>query len=182
MQSASGRGSVFSAIIPLVYAGPAQVPAEPERLPPQTPVSMVSGGHSDKILIVDDDEAARYVFRRFLAKTSFTIIEATSGSEGLRRAREDRPQVIFLDLMMPEMSGFEALERLESDPVTRDIPVIIITSKLLKVREHQLLDQKTVAVLSKESASREAAIASVREAMARARLTKDQPEGMPQND
>jgi CheY-like chemotaxis protein len=129
-------------------------------------------------LIVDDDEAARYVVRRFLAGTSFTIIEATNGPEGLRKAREDRPQVIILDVMMPQMSGFEVLEQLESDPVTRDIPVIIITSKVLKDRERRHLDGKAVAVLTKETASREVALASVRQAMAQARLTRDQLEGM----
>jgi signal transduction histidine kinase len=181
VQSAPGRGSVFSAIVPLVYAGPAQVPTELERVRPPTPAPVASGGNSAKILIIDDDEAARYVLRRFLAETSFTIIEATNGSEGLRRAREDRPQVIFLDLMMPQVSGYEALEQLESYPVTRDIPVIIITSKLLKDGERRPLDGKAVAVLSKETASREAVLASVRQAMAQARLTKDQPEGMPEN-
>jgi signal transduction histidine kinase/CheY-like chemotaxis protein len=181
VRSAPGRGSVFSAIVPLVYAGPAQVSAEPERARPPTPVPVASGGNSAKILIVDDDEAARYVIRRFLAETFFTIIEASNGPEGLRRAREDRPRVIFLDLMMPQMSGFEVLEQLESDPVTRNIPVIIITSKLLKDRERRPLDGKAVAVLSKETASREAALASVRQAMAQARLTKDQLEGMSEN-
>jgi signal transduction histidine kinase/CheY-like chemotaxis protein len=181
VRSAPGRGSVFSAIVPLVYAGPAQVSAEPERARPPTPVPVASGGNSAKILIVDDDEAARYVIRRFLAESFFTIIEASNGPEGLRRAREDRPRVIFLDLMMPQMSGFEVLEQLESDPVTRNIPVIIITSKLLKDRERRPLDGKAVAVLSKETASREAALASVRQAMAQARLTKDQLEGMSEN-
>ena len=181
VQSAPGRGSVFSAMVPLVYSGPAQVPAEIERVRPPTPVPVAGGGNATKILIVDDDKAARYVFRRFLAETSFTIIEADNGSEGLRRAREVRPQVIFLDLMMPEMSGFEALERLKADPVTWDIPVIIITSKHLKDRERLSLDENVVAVLSKETASREAALASVRQAMAQARLTKDQLEGMSEN-
>jgi CheY-like chemotaxis protein len=181
VQSAPGRGSVFSAMVPLVYSGPAQVPAEIERVRPPMPVPVAGGGNATKILIVDDDKAARYVFRRFLAETSFTIIEADNGSEGLRRAREVRPQVIFLDLMMPEMSGFEALERLKADPVTWDIPVIIITSKHLKDGERLSLDENVVAVLSKETASREAALASVRQAMAQARLTKDQLEGMSEN-
>jgi CheY-like chemotaxis protein len=173
VQSTPGRGSVFSAVIPLVYSGPVQEPAELESLRPPTPVLAASGENSAKILVVDDDEAARYMFRRYLAETSFTIIEAANGADGLRRAREDRPQVIFLDLMMPEMSGFEALERLESDPVTWDIPIIIITSKLLKDWERRSLDGKAVAILSKETASREVTIASVRQAMAQARMAKD---------
>jgi len=181
LQSAPGRGSVFSAVVPLVYNGPAQVPADLERHQMQTPALEVNRGYSDNILIVDDDEAARYVLKRFLDETAFTIIDAATGSEGLRKAREYRPRVIFLDLMMPEMSGFEALERLKSDPVTRDIPVIIITSKPLKDRDRRTLDGKAIAILSKETASREAAIAGVREAMVQAGAANDQPELRPKN-
>ena len=181
LQSAPGRGSVFSVVVPLVYNGPAQVPADLERHQMQTPALEVNRGHSDNILIVDDDEAARYVLKRFLAEASFSIIEATNGSEGLRRAREHRPQVIFLDLMMPEMSGFETLDRLKSEPLTREIPVIVITSKPLRDRDRSSLDGKAIAILSKETASREAAIAGVRKAIAKAKVTKDQPERRPKN-
>jgi CheY-like chemotaxis protein len=174
VQSAPGRGSVFSAIVPLAYSGPAREPAELERLRSPMPVPVASGGNLAKILIVDDDEAARHVFRTFLAEPSFTIIEAANGSEGLRKAREDRPQVIFLDLMMPEMSGFEMLDRLKSEPLTREIPVIVITSKPLRDRDRSSLDGKAVAILSKETASREVAIASVRQALAQASMAKDQ--------
>jgi CheY-like chemotaxis protein len=126
----------------------------------------------------DDDETARYVLRRLLADTPYGIIEASGGLEGLRRAREERPQVVFLDLTMPEMSGFEALERLKSDPATHDIPVIIITSKTLGHEERQLLDGKVVALLSKETASHEAVIAGVRQALAGAgSVPKQRPEG-----
>jgi signal transduction histidine kinase/CheY-like chemotaxis protein len=181
LQSLPGRGSVFSAVVPLVYSGPAQVPAELERHRLQTTTRIVNGEPSDTVLIIDDDEASRYVLKRFLAETAFAIIEATNGSEGLRRARENRPQVIFLDLMMPKMSGFEVLERLKSDPVTRDIPVIIITSKPLKDRDQRSIDGKAIAILSKETASREAAIASMRQATAQAGMAKDQPERWPKN-
>jgi CheY-like chemotaxis protein len=180
LQSVPGRGSVFSAVIPLVYSGPAQVPAELDRHRLQTPARLGNGEYSDNVLIIDDDEAARYVFRRFLAETSFSVIEATNGPEGLRRAREDRPRAIFLDLIMPEMSGFEVLERLKSDPVTRDIPVIIVTSKQLRDGDRRLIDGRAMAILSKETASREVAIASLREATAQAGM-RDRPERSPKN-
>jgi CheY-like chemotaxis protein len=80
-----------------------------------------------------------------------------------------------------EMSGFEALERLKSDPATHDIPVIIITSKTLGYEERQLLDGKVVALLSKETASHEAVIAGVRQALAEARSVPEQPEGAPRH-
>jgi signal transduction histidine kinase len=183
VQSTPGRGSVFSAVIPLVYTGPAQVSAEPERLRRQTlaPITTASQEPSERILIVDDDEKARYVLRRLLTETPYAVIEAASGSEGLRRAREDQPQVIFIDLMMPEMDGFEALERLKSDSTTRDIPVIIITSKAVKPEERRLLDGKVVTILPKATASREAVIASIREALPPARPAQIEPGGVPQH-
>jgi len=180
VQSEPGRGSVFCALVPLVYAGPAEVAAEPKRRQP--PVVVASQEPTYKILIIDDDETARYVLRRLLADTPYGIIEASGALEGLRRAREERPQVVFLDLTMPEMSGFEALERLKSDPATHDIPVIIITSKTLGYEERRLLDGKVVALLSKETASHEAVIAGVRRALAGAGSSVPRrPEGAPQH-
>jgi CheY-like chemotaxis protein len=131
-------------------------------------------------MIVDDDKTARYVLKRLLTETPYTVIEAASGSEGLRRAREDQPQVIFLDLRMPEMSGFEALERLKSDPTTRDIPVVVITSKRVEQEERQLLDGKVVTILSKADASREALIGSIRQVQSHTRPTQNEPGGVPQ--
>ena len=180
VQSTPGRGSVFSAIIPLVYGGQTPVSAEAQRPGTQAAVTATNEKPSHKVMIVDDDEAARYVLKRLLTETLYTVIEAASGSEGLRRAREDQPQVIFLDLRMPEMSGFKALERLKSDPMTRDIPVIIITSKLVEYEERRLLEGKVVTILSKAGASREALIDSIRQALSHARPTQNEPGGVPQ--
>jgi len=181
VQSTPGRGSVFSAIIPLVYGGQTPVPAESQRLPTQAAVTATSEEPLHKVMIVDDDETARYVLKRLLTETPYTVIETASGSEGLRRAREDQPQVIFLDLRMPEMSGFEALERLKSDTTTRDIPVVIITSKLVEHEERRLLDGKVVTILSKAAASREALIGSIRQALSYARPTQNEMGGVPQH-
>jgi len=182
VQSTPGRGSVFSVIIPLVYGGQTPVSAESQRLQTQAAVTATSEEPSHKVMIVDDDEAARYVLKRLLTGTPYTVIEAASGSEGLRRAREEQPQVIFMDLRMPEMSGFEALERLKSEPTTRDIPVIVITSKLVESGERRLLDGKVVTVLSKAAASREALIGSIRQALSHAKPTQNEPGGVPQYD
>jgi CheY-like chemotaxis protein len=180
VQSTPGRGSVFSASIPLVYGGQTPVPGESQRLQRQAAVTATSEEPSHKVMIVDDDETARYVLKRLLTETPYTVTEAASGSEGLRRAREDQPQVILLDLRMPEMSGFEALERLKSDPRTRDIPVIVITSKLVEPEERQLLDGKVVTILSKAAATREALIGSIQQALSHTRPTQNEPGGVPQ--
>jgi len=81
-----------------------------------------------RILVVDDDEVARYVLRQSLQSTPHEILEAGTGREGLRIAETERPDVVFLDLVMPDLSGLQVLERLHEEPATRRIPVVILTS------------------------------------------------------
>jgi signal transduction histidine kinase/CheY-like chemotaxis protein len=113
------------------------------------------------VLIIDDDETSRYVLRQLLAGTRYETSEAASGAEGLERAREQRPAAIFLDLVMPGLSGFEVLDALRSDERTRSIPVVILTSKALEPDDHRRLDGKVTAVLSKSASSREIACAAL---------------------
>ena len=91
----------------------------------------------------------------------YETIEAASGAEGLERAREQLPAAIFLDLVMPGLSGFEVLDALRTDERTRGIPVVILTSKALDPDDHRRLDGKVTAVLSKGSSSREIACAAL---------------------
>jgi signal transduction histidine kinase/CheY-like chemotaxis protein len=107
-----------------------------------------------RLLIVDDDEVSRYLVRTILGNHDLAIAEAASGQEGLRRANEEPPDVMVLDLMMPDMSGYEVLNRLKGDERTAGIPVIIHTSKVLDARDRELLRDAT-AIVSKESKSKE---------------------------
>lgn len=122
-----------------------------------------------KILIVDDDDSARYVLKRLLADTVYTIIEASDGNEGLRRAYEDKPDIIFLDLVMPGMNGFDTLRHLKVEPKTRDIPVIVVTSKELEKDEVHTLEEQAVSVLNKEGVTRMAAMEMIKDALAKIR-------------
>ncbi|WP_165252769.1 ATP-binding protein [Paludisphaera soli] len=134
----------------------------------------------DTILIIDDEEADRYALKGLLnAQGRFAIVEAPSGEEGLRRARAERPDAIFLDLFMPDMTGFEVLERLKSDEGTRDIPVVLNTSGVLDDRDLGRLAPKTAMILSKSAGTAEEASATIREALANAGLNLDPagPEG-----
>ncbi len=125
LESAPGSGSTFSAEIPRVYGG--RTPGEAEG--PPAPSAGAGGG---PILVVDDDEIARYLVRGSLAAaTDLAVIEAADGEEGLRLAREARPRAVVLDLAMRGLSGFEVLDRLQADPETRAIPVIIHSSRPL---------------------------------------------------
>lgn len=104
----------------------------------------------DRVLVIDDDERDRYLLKRHL-KDSFLISEAARGSEGIAKAAKEKPRVIILDLNMPEMTGFDALDRLKSEASTKDIPVLIWTSRVLTSAERNHLRQKTAAILSKQS-------------------------------
>jgi CheY-like chemotaxis protein len=83
-----------------------------------------------KILIIDDDADIRLIAGLSLSRVGgMDVIEAASGAEGVRKAREERPDVILLDMMMPAMDGSETLAALRSQPATAGTPVIFLTAK-----------------------------------------------------
>ncbi|MGE5610068.1 MAG: ATP-binding protein [Bacillota bacterium] len=134
-------------------------------------LKLATGGRSaDRILVVDDDEISRYLLTGLLADTRFGTIEATGGLEGLKLAAGEQPKAIFLDINMPDLDGFAALEKLKANPLTRDIPVVVYTSRILTEQERQQLANNAVAILPKANPSREVAMDRIREAMARAGL------------
>jgi signal transduction histidine kinase/CheY-like chemotaxis protein len=120
-----------------------------------------------QVLIIDDDEVSRYLLKTVLGQAEFRLFEATGGNEGLRRAREAHPDLIILDLAMPDLSGFEVLKRLKEHPRTAGIPVIIHTSKVLDSYERALLAD-AVAIISKEARSREFSLAHFADAFSKA--------------
>ena len=124
-------------------------------------------GQAVRVLAIDDDEAARYIVRQCLPGPAFDVSEASSGEEGLQRARTERPDVILLDLIMPGMTGRDALERLGADPETRDIPIVIATGAALDDHERQALLRHASAVLMKGNLSRDSLQDVVRTALGR---------------
>jgi signal transduction histidine kinase len=169
VRSEPGVGSTFSLVIPRTYYPTGEdepVASHPGGRLPARPRDGLA-----RALIVDDQEEDRYLIRELLAALGrFDVVEAPNGDEALRRARADRPSVIVLDLGLPDISGFQVLERLKADPATRDIPVIVRTSRSLEAHERALLGERTVSVLAKEAASREQAMARLRAALGRAGL------------
>jgi signal transduction histidine kinase/CheY-like chemotaxis protein len=122
---------------------------------------------SRRVLVVDDDEASRYVVKTALAGGGFRLIEAVSGSQGLRLAREAKPDLIILDLTMPDLSGFEVLDKLKTDADTARIPVIIHTSRELSKDDREFLIP-AIGVVPKRGHSREMIRASFAEVFAMA--------------
>lgn len=118
-----------------------------------------------KVLVIDDDERARYLMRKHVAGQPYELFEAATGEEGTRLAREQMPNVIFLDFLLEKGTAFDVLDDLKADPRTRAIPVIIVTSQVLGDAERQLLSAGTEAVVSKQNLSRELAINRIRDAL-----------------
>src|SRR3984957_4381096 len=82
-----------------------------------------------QIMVVDDDQDTVAILAHHLQREGFVPIEANSGAQCLKLVHENEVDVILLDLMMPEMDGFEVVKALKEDPVTADIPVIMITAR-----------------------------------------------------
>lgn len=103
-----------------------------------------------RILIIDDDAGTRRLLRRILqAHGHFAISEAASGDEALAEAHRTTPDLVLLDLMMPEMDGFAVLERLRQQPETASIPVIVVTAMDLTPAEKKLLEGQIAHLITK---------------------------------
>ncbi|MBK8428485.1 MAG: pyridoxal-phosphate dependent enzyme [Lewinellaceae bacterium] len=103
-----------------------------------------------KIVIVEDTAEARRLIRRILqSQGNFTIVEATNGREGLEIIQKELPDLIILDLMMPEMDGFTVIESLRANPETAVIPVIVATAKELTPDEKSRLSGQIQSLMQK---------------------------------
>jgi CheY-like chemotaxis protein len=123
-----------------------------------------------RILIIDGDERARYLLKQHFRESDLIIREAAEGAEGIREAATERPDAIILDLTMPGMSGFEVLEVLKSGASTKDIPVVICTSRVLTEQERLQLEGKTAAILNKEGYGQREIAEVIRRAVGSVRL------------
>jgi twitching motility two-component system response regulator PilH len=81
------------------------------------------------ILIVDDSPTELHLFQNMLEKSGFDVLVADSGEDGIRQAQAAHPDCILMDVVMPGMNGFQATRKITQDPGTRNIPVIMITTK-----------------------------------------------------
>jgi CheY-like chemotaxis protein len=93
----------------------------------------MTGSPGDKrlrVLVVDDDPSIVTVVAEILRGEGFDVLEATSGKQGLRLASTASPDIVLLDIMMPEIGGFEVFRRLRLDPATENIPVLFLTASM----------------------------------------------------
>ena len=123
-------------------------------------------GHA---LVVEDDEAARRLVVRGLEGAGWQVSEAANGREGLERIAERQPDLVLLDLMMPEMHGFAFMEHLRRDPATATLPVVVLTAKELSSEEREYLRSHTQYVLQKGEPAATELLPLVRRTVAAAR-------------
>lgn len=107
------------------------------------------------ILIVEDDPMTRQVLQRTLEVEGCVVSEAENGRVGLERVAEDRPDLILLDLMMPEMDGFGFIAELRKTPVWRSIPIVAVTAKDLSEEEWRQLNGHVERILQKGAYTRD---------------------------
>ncbi len=120
----------------------------------------------DRILVVEDDPASSELVTRILQKDGWKIEKASNGREAFACMEASPPSLVLLDLMMPEMDGFELVARLRTHPTLSKIPVLVLTSKMLTPEDHARLNGRVLDVLSKGTTERNDLLEAVRRAQA----------------
>ena len=133
--SAPGEGSTFSFSLPL----PESV-FEPSVGSSDQGAIAIKPGHEVTVLVVDDQLTNRLVLKEMLAQAGFSVIEAINGQQAVERARKFQPPIIFMDIKMPVLDGYGAVELLKADPDTKDLRVFALTASAfhhdeLKIRQ-----------------------------------------------
>jgi CheY-like chemotaxis protein/anti-sigma regulatory factor (Ser/Thr protein kinase) len=114
------------------------------------------------ILVVEDDAGTREMLQRTLEKETLAVRTAENGRVALQRIAEERPGIVLLDLMMPEMDGFEFLRELRANASWREIPVVVLTAKELTDADRRALQGNVAKILQKGSSSKEELLRGIR--------------------
>jgi two-component system cell cycle response regulator DivK len=107
------------------------------------------------VLYVEDNEYNRKIVRRLLSRTSYRLREATDGEAALGMVREERPDLILMDVQLPKMSGLDVTRALRADPATTDIPIIVVTSFALSGDDQRAMAAGASAYIAKPYSPRE---------------------------
>ncbi len=128
-----------------------------------------NGKRDAQVLIIDDDSLVRETLTRMVTNEGWSVTEAETGRSALNRIAENPPDLILLDLMMPEMDGFDLVRIIRKTQAGRNIPVVVVTAKDLTIEDHQRLKGSVQKVLQKGSFSHEELLQEIR-AMVRPQL------------
>jgi CheY-like chemotaxis protein len=154
-------------------------PVDRERL--GAVLRSIVGHGGRRVLVVDDDDILRRSVLQALEKEGWKVSEADNGRVGLERLGESLPDVIVLDLMMPEMDGFEFLDELRRHAEWREIPVLVVTAKDLTEEDHRRFNGEVERILQKDAPTRDDMLRAVSATLAgcieRGRVRKAAAEG-----
>ena len=125
----------------------------------------LSEGQTLKVLVVDDDPKAVELIATRVQGLASTVLRAYGGREAIEVARRELPDVIVLDLMMPEVSGFDVVEALKEHPDTARMPILVITAKRITTEDRDRLSRYVTAIMEKAEFDGERFTAEVRRAM-----------------
>jgi two-component system cell cycle response regulator DivK len=107
------------------------------------------------VLYVEDNEYNRKIVRQLLTRTSYRLREAVDGETALGMVREERPDLILMDVQLPKMSGLDVTRALRGDPATADVPIIVVTSFALSGDEQRAMAAGASAYIAKPYSPRE---------------------------
>jgi CheY-like chemotaxis protein len=122
-----------------------------------------------RVLTIDDDPVARDLVASALRPEGFDVVGAASGREGLEMALAETPDLVICDLLMPDMDGYEVVERLHANEATRDVTILILTGQELSTADRQRLNGKVAEIVSKGVDLRPAFLRWLRRASAAAK-------------
>jgi two-component system cell cycle response regulator DivK len=107
------------------------------------------------VLHIEDNEYNRKIVRQLLSRTSFRLLEAVDGEEGLAVAQRELPDLILMDVQLPKLSGLDATRLLRADPRTAKIPLVVVTSFALSGDDRRAIDAGASAYLAKPYSPRD---------------------------
>jgi CheY-like chemotaxis protein len=139
----------------------------------------LTGMKAASAVLIDDEDAPRYALRALLGPLGFEVSEYARPEEALRQVMARPPDVVFLDLIMPGMTGLALLDRLRQEPRTRTLPAVLITSKVLVSAEREAAARLGAVVLSKDVLGQPQAADEIREGLRRAGWRAETPPSPP---
>src|SRR5438105_4372442 len=130
---------------------------------------------SVKILLVDDEQAITDIFSEALSTAGFEVITASNGAQALSKVKIEKPSIIFLDQILPDMNGNEILEILKKDPETKDIPVAIVSNFTQDNMIQDAINKGAVDYLMKYQISPEDLVNKVNTILSEHKASRDTP-------
>lgn len=118
-----------------------------------------------KVLIIEDDPPYRKIYKRKFEVSGYEVDVAENGEEGLEKMRSFSPDIVFVDLMMPKMDGFQVLDAAKADTELKDIPIIVLTNLSTSEDADKVLQKGALTIMVKSDTEPNAIVAKAGEVL-----------------